>query len=618
MKKISYFLVLFISIFSLNMLVSAECSYDIVMNPKGEDDKNRSFTYGAINNDNMYAFLRAFSSWRKDSNMGNSDFKPYMDNLNLAMFKNANKNYNVGDADHVSNNVSLDYNGSGAKLSYTVYDFGTHWGSQNGGYDKTTSTFQIFNNNSLQTRGGKCPDAVSINVFEKDADICKKNPEECFTLNKELYLSDYNYNYMDLIADGNFGSSSNTATLILYNKDYIEVNSNGDKQKNKNVLNAVSCKLNSWSSGFATDSMDMVKNIIDGATANEEYNIRTIYSDVATLSAEEAEKTIEKVKNGETISKYDQKMIYNYILTLPYFKEPTAADAYSKIKKDKEVLEEYNSTITNFEGCIATAYGYTEKSPKEAIRQFMQYDKEYQGLYVAAMINLLDIFTEENVNKWYEAKKETDYVDGKKSGDDSACSHVPSDALKACLKQEIEKDVRSINCTDLIGKTNLTPAEKILADSLSELCSNPKDYNCYLTKCNEAKYGHNVSKDIEDLVDGNTDAQNQIKTEIDDFYSNIIEHTGIKLASDLCEFFKEGKAIRDYTDLGLLVIKIAGPILVIFLTALDAIKSFASQKDDENKKFFSKLKTRLICVALLFLIPTILQWLLELAEIKSC
>lgn len=59
-------------------------------------------------------------------------------------------------------------------------------------------------------------------------------------------------------------------------------------------------------------------------------------------------------------------------------------------------------------------------------------------------------------------------------------------------------------------------------------------------------------------------------------------------------------------------IKIAGPILVVLLSALDFIKAVASSAEDAFKKAQSRLIIRLIAALALFLVPTFVQLLLGL------
>lgn len=59
-------------------------------------------------------------------------------------------------------------------------------------------------------------------------------------------------------------------------------------------------------------------------------------------------------------------------------------------------------------------------------------------------------------------------------------------------------------------------------------------------------------------------------------------------------------------------IKIAGPVLVVLLSALDFIKAIASSSEDAFKKAQSRLVIRLIAALALFLVPTLVELLLGL------
>lgn len=59
-------------------------------------------------------------------------------------------------------------------------------------------------------------------------------------------------------------------------------------------------------------------------------------------------------------------------------------------------------------------------------------------------------------------------------------------------------------------------------------------------------------------------------------------------------------------------IKIAGPILVVLLSAVDFIKAIASSEEDAFKKAQSKLVIRLVAALALFLVPTFVELLLGL------
>ena len=60
------------------------------------------------------------------------------------------------------------------------------------------------------------------------------------------------------------------------------------------------------------------------------------------------------------------------------------------------------------------------------------------------------------------------------------------------------------------------------------------------------------------------------------------------------------------------LMQIAGPILVIIMTIIDLIKATATGGKDELSKVGKKTVKRLIYAVLLFLIPTILNWVFSI------
>lgn len=62
------------------------------------------------------------------------------------------------------------------------------------------------------------------------------------------------------------------------------------------------------------------------------------------------------------------------------------------------------------------------------------------------------------------------------------------------------------------------------------------------------------------------------------------------------------------------LIRIASIILVVVLTGMDGIRSFASFEDKNSKAFYNKLLIRLICLAIIFLVPSIIEVFLRIAS----
>lgn len=65
------------------------------------------------------------------------------------------------------------------------------------------------------------------------------------------------------------------------------------------------------------------------------------------------------------------------------------------------------------------------------------------------------------------------------------------------------------------------------------------------------------------------------------------------------------------------LIKFAVPVIIIGLAVIDFIKAMSAQKQEELKNAVSKLVKRMIIGAVIFLLPTIIDMLLEIAGITS-
>lgn len=64
-------------------------------------------------------------------------------------------------------------------------------------------------------------------------------------------------------------------------------------------------------------------------------------------------------------------------------------------------------------------------------------------------------------------------------------------------------------------------------------------------------------------------------------------------------------------------VKFAVPVLIIGLGIVDYIKAMTAQSQDEVKKASTKLVKRLIIGACIFVLPTIIDFLLKVAEVNT-
>lgn len=95
------------------------------------------------------------------------------------------------------------------------------------------------------------------------------------------------------------------------------------------------------------------------------------------------------------------------------------------------------------------------------------------------------------------------------------------------------------------------------------------------------------------------------------FYSELVKRGIINSLEDDCKIIPE--ELADKLDFILDILKIAGPLLALGLGTLDFIKVIANgDADKEMKTAFKRFMTRLIAAALLFIIPFVLAFLLDI------
>ena len=117
--------------------------------------------------------------------------------------------------------------------------------------------------------------------------------------------------------------------------------------------------------------------------------------------------------------------------------------------------------------------------------------------------------------------------------------------------------------------------------------------------------------------------KNELEQSIKNYLIQTYEHQGIEIKpkEDWCAILlgkNQENGLYKYINGTLVVITIAGPIIIIVLTALDAIKMIASATDEDNKKFWKHIKIRLICLVILILVPTIINYLVKMFIEGSC
>lgn len=92
------------------------------------------------------------------------------------------------------------------------------------------------------------------------------------------------------------------------------------------------------------------------------------------------------------------------------------------------------------------------------------------------------------------------------------------------------------------------------------------------------------------------------------------------VTAGIIDDFRDGCSIisrdlRDFINWILSLIKIAGPIIVIVMGTLDFTKAAASSEADANKKAFDKLTKRLVMAVIIFIIPSLIQFVFSYFDV---
>lgn len=218
-------------------------------------------------------------------------------------------------------------------------------------------------------------------------------------------------------------------------------------------------------------------------------------------------------------------------------------------------------------------------------------------------------------SRTYELSSESGaYAD---SGDDDLDRILSSDTYKNLLGQLkpplSELSSRALSIPLVVDDNEITLNEITANDNL---CSGDDctENAQYLTQeglkeirsyCNNiySIYAKNQYKNIDKRMDE--------CISFNDFYQELVKQNIINDLSIDCNILSEGliDILRDFLN----IIKIAGPLLALGLGTLDFVRTVASgDADKEMKNTFKRFSIRLIAAALLFLVPFILAFLMDL------
>ena len=226
---------------------------------------------------------------------------------------------------------------------------------------------------------------------------------------------------------------------------------------------------------------------------------------------------------------------------------------------------------------------------------------------------------------------------------DSKAQYVESlvELLEILNSNETKNEVNSKNELEDLARNygycriNFNFDEEKIKENCMESCKNyqefKKEYDCRNSgnpSACVASYPSNfcTGKTSEEIANDMNKKKEEIDNNIEETLEKKIieyyENKGIEIGNtDFCDILvgKDNKTgLYPYIKIVLNITRIGGPILVAILTGLDVMKVISSFKDDENKKFWNHLKIRLICLVILILVPTIINFLVKLVIESAC
>ena len=212
------------------------------------------------------------------------------------------------------------------------------------------------------------------------------------------------------------------------------------------------------------------------------------------------------------------------------------------------------------------------------------------------------------------------------SSSDSECKYVRKVVSSSTNKTQSARDIsiKPNGNNKVKGTFSVTSGYCTLSVDVPKKFYSNKKFTCpkyiYTKSDTYGKEGVNFKTTVYDTggendtnrstVDSNGNVVDNNKT-----YTNNATLDGLNQKYDNCSQLIDTKTEGSFGWLLqklLNYIKIAGPILVVLLSALDFIKAIASSEEDAFKKAQSRLVIRLVAALALFLVPTFVELLLGL------
>ena len=326
-------------------------------------------------------------------------------------------------------------------------------------------------------------------------------------------------------------------------------------------------------------------------------------------------------------------------------------DKYLRIDGVVEALDKINKDIdSSFNNNKISSYNLDKQTMSSIVKNITDFDiidselkvlKNFNSITISnytGLHNIMNSFLSES----YAGYKATEWFDKYMPNDQSRYSEALETLLTILNSEETKNEVNSKNELEDLAKNygycriNFNFDEEKIKENCMDSCKNyqefKKEYDCRNSgnpSACVASYPSNfcTGKTSEEIVND----MNEKKEKIDDNIEEIMgkklieyyENKGIEISddTDFCDILigKDNEnGLYPYIKIVLNVTRIGGTVLVVILTGLDVMKVISSFKDDENKKFWNHLKIRLICLVVLILVPTIINFLVKLVIESAC
>ena len=263
------------------------------------------------------------------------------------------------------------------------------------------------------------------------------------------------------------------------------------------------------------------------------------------------------------------------------------------VENDVNELKEFDNTISS--GIFNALKGYVSPYGLTVSKWYDEYMPGSPSKYIRALLLILPVLNDDEIMQKVQMNKNLD--DANRN-------------YQQCLKDKHKLENCMSECQEFYKLSDCQDSSNISA--------------CIKAYPSNVCKGKNTSTVQTDIDKAKKEEEEKLKDLIGKKLTDIYSNYGINISeSDKNAFCSillgegENDGLYPYIRLVLNLIRIAGPILVVLLTAFDGMKVITSFKGDENKKFWNHLKIRLICLVILILVPTIINYIVNLF-IDSC